>query len=236
MNKKEIYKLLGVLGGMGPLASAYFYERVTLLTKVNRDADHINMIISSMTRTPDRTSFILGYSNDNPLQYLIKDALMLEQCGVDIIALTCNTSHYFINDLRRSVNVPIINMIELTVAYVKQKNIKKAGIMATKGTYQTKLYEQECIKHNIEPFIPCEKIQDEIMNIIYNQIKRNGTIEINSFKPIVDYFVANNCEIIILGCTELSIVEKQINLPNLIIDPINILAKYCIKIFNKSSR
>jgi len=170
------YKLLGVIGGMGPWLSAHFYERIVLKTKVINDSDHINMVISSMTRTPDRTSFILGYSNANPLQYLIKDALMLEQCGVDIIALTCNTSHYFINDLRRSVNVPIINMIELTVASVKQKNIKKAGIMATKGTYQTKLYEQECIKHNIEPFIPCEKIQDEIMNIIYNQIKRNGTI------------------------------------------------------------
>lgn len=234
MNKKETYKLLGVLGGMGPLASAYFYEQLTLLTNVNCDADHINMLISSMTRTPDRTSFILGQNKENPLQYLIKDAQMLEKCGVDIIAVTCNTSHYFIDDLSRSVNVPIINMIELTIGSLKQKSIKKVGIMATKGTYQTKLYEQECIKQNIEPFIPCEKIQDEIMNIIYNQIKKNGTIEMNSFQAIIDYFIANNCERIILGCTELSIVEKQINLPNLIIDPINILAKYCIRIFNKS--
>lgn len=234
MNKKQTYKLLGVLGGMGPLASAYFYEQLTLLTNVNCDADHINMLISSMTRTPDRTSFILGQNKENPLQYLIKDALMLEQCGVDIIAVTCNTSHYFIDDLSRSVNVPIINMIELTIGSLKQKSIKKVGIMATKGTYQTKLYEQECIKQNIEPFIPCEKIQDEIMNIIYNQIKKNGTIEMNSFQAIIDYFIANNCERIILGCTELSIIEKQINLPNLIIDPINILAKYCIRIFNKS--
>ena len=222
MNKKQTYKLLGVLGGMGPLASAYFYEQLTLLTNVNCDADHINMLISSMTRTPDRTSFILGQNKENPLQYLIKDAQMLEKCGVDIIAVTCNTSHYFIDDLSRSVNVPIINMIELTIGSLKQKSIKKVGIMATKGTYQTKLYEQECIKQNIEPFIPCEKIQDEIMNIIYNQIKKNGTIEMNSFQAIIDYFIANNCEIIILGCTELSIVEKQINLPNLIIDPINI--------------
>lgn len=234
MNKKQTYKLLGVLGGMGPLASAYFYEQLTLLTNVNCDADHINMLISSMTRTPDRTSFILGQNKENPLQYLIKDAQMLEKCGVDIIAVTCNTSHYFIDDLSRSVNVPIINMIELTIGSLKQKSIKKVGIMATKGTYQTKLYEQECIKQNIEPFIPCEKIQDEIMNIIYNQIKKNGTIEMNSFQAIIDYFIANNCERIILGCTELSIVEKQINLPNLIIDPINILAKYCIRIFNKS--
>ena len=122
MNKKQTYKLLGVLGGMGPLASAYFYEQLTLLTNVNCDADHINMLISSMTRTPDRTSFILGQNKENPLQYLIKDAQMLEKCGVDIIAVTCNTSHYFIDDL--------FNMILLS------NNIQKLQIRIVGSAYK----------------------------------------------------------------------------------------------------
>ena len=93
--------LLGVLGGLGPMASAYFYEMITAHTKAQRDQDHIDIILSSRASTPDRTDFILGRSTDSPLPAMIEDAKALEAFGARAIVIPCNTAHYFID--RKSV-------------------------------------------------------------------------------------------------------------------------------------
>lgn len=125
MLDEKIFKTLGILGGLGPMATVYFYEMLTEHTRVSCDQEHINIIISSRATTPDRTAYILGKSKENPLPVMVEEAHRLVSAGADVIVLPCNTAHYFYDELSRATGVPIINIITETVSYCLQNGMKK---------------------------------------------------------------------------------------------------------------
>lgn len=162
---------LGILGGLGPAASAYFLEMITEHTKASRDQDHIDILLSSRATTPDRTDYIMGRSGENPLPVMIRDAKYLESCNVSAIVIPCNTAHYFIEEIRRSVHVPLPSIITETVAHIKRAGCRKAGILATEGTIRARSYQLECERAGIEWEIPSEDAQSRLMNLIYSGVK-----------------------------------------------------------------
>lgn len=93
------------------MSSAYLYEYITAHTKVSSDQEHIDIILSSRSSTPDRTAFITGESGESPLPVMIEDARRLEKYGAEAIIIACNTAHYFIDEVRASVNVPVPSII-----------------------------------------------------------------------------------------------------------------------------
>ena len=101
-------KALGVIGGLGPLATAYFYELVTNMTDVTCDQDHIEILIHSRPQIPDRTGYIIGKSDKSPLPQMIEVGHSLEREGAQILAIPCITAHYFHEELTKNINVPII--------------------------------------------------------------------------------------------------------------------------------
>ena len=137
--------LLGIVGGLGPLASAYFYELITQHTKAQKDQDHIDIILSSRASTPDRTAYITGKSPDCPLPYMIEDAVRLEQYGADALVIPCNTAHYFIDEVRNSVKIPVPSIIEETSAY-----LKKAGYKNVQGRMFPGLRHEILLEKNRE--------------------------------------------------------------------------------------
>jgi len=221
---------LGVIGGLGPLASSYFYELVINRTKVVKDQEHIDMVILNHATIPDRTSYILGKSNESPLEYLKKDIKTLENMGAKYILMTCNTSHYFYDELQSTTNVPILNMIEDTVMSAVENGAKKVMILATNGTIESKLYQNMCIKHNLEFEEPNSDIQNKVMHIIYENVKQGKEIDIDVWNEIID---SSNSDAYILGCTELSVVKNKLNLGPNYIDPLEIEANKVIKLFGK---
>ena len=163
-------KTVGVLGGLGPMASVYFYEMVVNMTDAKTDQEHVDMIITNRATTPDRTAFIVGESDEDPSKVLIDDAKKLENYGVDFIAMTCNTAHYFYNKIANSINIPMLNIVEETIKHAKATNHKKLGILATTGNIKTNLYQDMCEKYEIEYMILDENRQSQVMDIIYNDI------------------------------------------------------------------
>ena len=129
--------LLGILGGLGPMSSVYFYELLTAHTKASSDGDHIDLLISSRASTPDRTAFILGNSSSDPLPVMIEEAKRLERAGADLLVIPCNTAHYFYDGLKESCQIPILNIIEETVAHLYRNKIQKFGLLATAGTVES---------------------------------------------------------------------------------------------------
>ena len=140
-------KKLGVIGGMGPEATSFYYARVIARTKAESDQEHINMIILSHATMPDRTQAILTGNKLPFLKAITQDARDLEMLGVENIAIPCNTSHYFLEDIQKSTSVPIINMVEESVRYVVEAHpkVKKIGIMGTDGTMQLRSISAELI-------------------------------------------------------------------------------------------
>ena len=222
-------KTVGVLGGLGPMASVYFYEMVVNMTDAKIDQEHVDMIITNRATTPDRTAFIVGESDEDPSKVLIDDAKKLENYGVDFIAMTCNTAHYFYNKIANSINIPMLNIVEETIKHAKATNHKKLGILATTGNIKTNLYQDMCEKYEIEYMILDENRQSQVMDIIYNDIKSGKSADMNKFNKLVNHLKENGCDGIVLGCTELSILKNDNNLGNdLYIDSLEVLARQTI--------
>lgn len=218
-------KKLGVIGGMGPMATQVLYKRIIEKTDAKCDQEHIDMIILSHASIPDRTSSIRSGDTKKLLNILIDDAKMLESNGVCAIAIPCNTSHYFIESLQKSVKVPIINMVRETVQHIKNTNpdIKKVGVLATDGTLFTGIYKKECERLGIECIVPDSETQKIVMSIIYDQIKAGEKGNMDDFLKIDEFLKSAGCEAGILACTELSCFAKNYTLDSFYVDALEIL-------------
>ena len=223
MNKK-----VGVIGGMGPMATAKFMELVINNTKADSDQDNVDMLICQYSSTPDRTSYILDNTKEDPSISMINAAKLLERENCSFLVMPCNTATYFYSKIAEKISIPLINIAEETVKSCLEKGAKKIGLMATIGTIKSKVYE-EFIPSNVDLFIPNDNIQKRIMDIIYEEVKQNKIPLKNNFLEVIDYFRSNGCDHIIMGCTELSVAIEQLDITNDdIVDSLTVLARLTI--------
>lgn len=224
-------KILGVLGGMGPLATQLFYGMIIEKTDAGCDQDHLNMIILSHAEIPDRTKAIKEGRTGELLQVLLEDARMLENNGAGVIAIPCNTSHVLYDRLQESVGVPIINMVEEAAAYIADR-FREPGIriavLATDGTVGTGLYQKALERAGIIPVVPGPESQKLIMKLIYDGVKSGGDIEFSDFLTIQEEISGQGCRAAILACTELSCFKDMYRLPDFYIDAMGVLAERSI--------
>ena len=216
--------LLGVLGGLGPMSTVYFCELLTAHTDATCDADHIDMIISSRASTPDRTAFILGKSNLDPLPTMIEEAKRLTRAEADLIVIPCNTAHYFYNGLKAVIETPMLNIIEETLAHLKRSGVRKFGLLATEGTVKAGAYASLCADFGLECLTPNSDGQDTVTSIIYDSIKQNKPVDMDAFLTVCDGLLARGCERLVLGCTELSLLKKSGLDERIFIDSLEVLA------------
>lgn len=226
--------VMGVIGGMGPLATDLFYNMVIGKTDAVCDQDHIDMIILSHASMPDRTAAIKSGQKDKVYAKLLKDAQFLENSGACCIAVPCNTSHVFLEDVQKEINIPIVHMIREAVLDVKEMFIGcdniRAGIMATDGTIETGMYQKFCLENDVEPIVPSEENQKKVMKIIYEGVKKGEPVDPQDFKSVIDEFKENECNCVIMACTELSVYKIQENLDDFYVDAMESLAKKAISI------
>lgn len=222
-------KMVGVIGGMGPMATAKFMELVINNTKASSDQDNVDMLICQYSSIPDRTSYILDNNNESPLDKLIEAAKLLERENCDFLVMPCNTATYFYNSIVSNIKIPLLNIVEETVNYCINKGAKKIGLMATDGTLKAKVYE-EYILDDCELFIPNAEEQRKIMDIIYKEVKQNMIPNKDNFLKVINYFKENNCDVIVMGCTELSVAVEQLDInDDKIVDSLTVLAKLTIE-------
>ncbi len=232
MTDNKTPKVLGVLGGLGPMASVYFYELITKHTFAQKDQDHIDIILNSRATTPDRTAFILGESGENPFDIMAEDAKRLVTYGAQAIAIPCNTAHFFYDKINECIDIPILNMVDATVETAK-KSGGKTGILATTGTVKSKTYQRVCEKQAMSFAVPDNEHQKYLMSIIYDCIKCGKPADMEIFNKITNHMREQGCSTLILGCTELSIVKRDEKLDDFFIDSMEVLAKSAIELFGK---
>lgn len=227
--------VLGILGGLGPMSTVYFYEMITAHTKAQKDQDHLNIVISSRATTPDRSAYILGQSKSDPFSVMEHDAEMLVQYGATVLAIPCNTAHYFYDRLQRSLPVPVLNMVQLTVQAAKAMGCEKLGILATSGTVASCSYQRMCAAEGLGYAAPCEADQAALMDtIIYDQIKSGKPVDMALFGRIADGLRAAGCQRAVLGCTELSLIKRDYGLDDFFLDSTEVLAKATIEACGKT--
>lgn len=207
-------KKLGIIGGIGPLATVYFADLVIRLTKADSDQEHIPMLIYNDTDIPDRTEYILDNTKENPLPLMIRDAKKLEAEGCDVLAMPCNTAHYFFDELQANVGVPLLSILEESVCFAEKKlpGLKKLGVLATDGTLRSGAYHHTLEKHGLQICVPSEREQAALTEIIYGQVKASRKIDIDGFLSIAEGLGRQGAEAVILGCTELSVIRGKFGL------------------------
>lgn len=226
-----VLKVIGILGGLGPEATAELFIRIIKATPAKRDQDHIPIIIFNNPKIPDRTAAIL-YGGESPLIELIKTAQRLERAGADFIIMPCNTAHYYYDELKSSVKIPFLNMIELTAEYVAKvyPNVKFVGLLATTGTVKTGLYQKFFEKYGFKIIVPSDEDQRIVMSGIYDGVKA-GNLDLGRklLLDIANKLIDRGSELMILGCTEVSVVIKSGDLRVPVVDPLQILAEEAVK-------
>ena len=219
---------LGVIGGLGPQATAYFMELVTNMTDVSCDQQHVNMIIFSVPSTPDRTAYILDHSQPNPLHNLVEIGRRLTEQGASLIAIPCVTAHYFFDVLESEISAPIINGVRETVLHLKRNGVLRVGIMATDGTIQSGIFHNALKEEGLEPITPDDRAQKEIMHLIFKNIKAGKPVEMARFAAATVALQNAGAEAIILGCTELSLIKRTYHLGPGFIDTMEVLAQQAV--------
>ena len=220
-----MYKL-GVIGGMGPLATVSFYERVVLNTAAKCDNEHIDMVVLSHASMPDRTKCIIENKGGEFLEVIKKDFKILEDIGVEAVAIPCNTSHYFFNEFKKFTGLKIINMIEETILEVKKRGIEKVAVFGTLGTLNSKVYEKYANQHGILVKEVSSEDKQVVMDIIYD-IKETNALDGRRFVDILSRYCDDET-VGIIACTELSLLDipEDINT----IDALNVLVKRSIEL------
>lgn len=222
-------KKLGVIGGLGPMATALYMKMIIEMTDARNDQEHIEMIIYNCPQIPDRTDYILGKSKLNPAPKMIEIGKKLVEDGAELITFPCVTANYFYEELAEGIKAPIINIIEEVCIYLKEQNIKKAGLMATSGTIASRLFQDTFEKEGLSLALPEDEKQDDVMHVIYENVKANKPVEMKCFNRVAEQLKKDGAEVIILGCTELSVVRENYDIGGGYLDIMRLLARCVVQ-------
>ena len=199
-----------ILGGMGTMATESFVHLLNERVVTHKDQDYLNYVLFNHATVPDRTAYILDATNDSPLPYLLDDIEKQNLLKPDFIVLTCNTAHHFFDTLQAATPIPILHMPKEAVKEVlKQKEVGKVAFFGTTGSVKAGIYETQMRQAGLEVYLPTEKLQDKINHLIYHDIKENDFLYQSLYVEILKDAVDAGCKQIILGCTELSLMEAS---------------------------
>lgn len=223
-------KTLGIIGGMGPMATAYLLQLIIEMTDARTDQEHLDVIVFNRPAVPDRTAYILDSAKPSPLPVLRESAQKLAGLGAGVLCAPCVTSHYFYEALSESVSVPFVHMLRETAAELKQAGKRKTGVMATTGTVRTGLFQDALSGVGIEAVLPSPACQELVMSIIYDEIKAGKPASPEKFQAVERELYARGCDSIVLGCTELSLIKKGTPLGPGYLDALEVLSKRCVQL------
>lgn len=219
---------LGVIGGLGPMATVYFLQLVTEMSKAETDQDHMEIFLHSNPRIPDRTRYILGQSGENPLPMMIRAGKGLVSQGAELIAVPCVTAHYFHGELEEGIGIPIINAPLETALCLKKAGISAAGIMATDGTVASGLLQKALEEQDIDCILPDAEDQAKVMSLIYEDIKAGRPPKPEKWEEVSGRLFDRGAETVILGCTELSLIKRDFPLGPGFLDILEVLARKAV--------
>ena len=207
---------LGVIGGLGPMATAYYLELMIRMTDAARDQEHPEIIIMNIPSIPDRTAYILGRSQEDPLPPMVQLGKQLKELGASVLATPCITAHYFHESLQEGAGLPLIHGIRCTAQTLFDAGVRKVGLMATDGTVQSGIFQRQVEQLGMELILPGEAGQKGVMTLIYDMAL---------FASIRDELRGKGAQAVVLGCTELSLLKKEQDLGCGILDALEVLAK-----------
>lgn len=232
-----VKNVIGIIGGMGPMATLDLFQKILINTQAKCDQEHAHIIIDNNTDIPDRSAYILS-GGKNPESEIFNSASRLIDAGANVLIMPCNTAHYFYNGVKSRLdekynNYIFLNMIEETAKDIHLRGCKKVYLLSTQGTYESKIYDDFFMEYDIDLLTPNSSNRDMIMKAIYNYKEGVKNYYREGMIDIINDAKAQGASKIVLGCTELPLIFKELNLLCDTIDPTEILAKSALELMEK---
>lgn len=224
---------LGIIGGLGPMATVQFMEMLIRMTDASVDQEHFPMLVEHCPYIPDRTAYILGKSKENPMEPMLAAAKRLQKQGATELAIPCITAHYFHDPMQRSLRIPLIHGIEQTAEYLSEHRITTVGLMATAGTARTGMFTDMLRPYQISCVYPNEEMQSLVTSVIYDDIKAGKNADIDKVETVYKSLKERGAEVVLLGCTELSVINKDTLPTGVFLDVLEVLSQYCVRRFGR---
>lgn len=232
MKKNKNKKTLGIIGGFGPESTADFYLKIIESFKKTEDCyPEIFIYNTPITFEMENTLIKSGNGEKNYLKYIKNGIKKLENIKeIDYYVIPCNTIHCFIKKIQKYTNKKFINIIDETISFIKKNNFKKIGILCTTATLKSRIYQNGFKKKKISYKEPTEEQQDKISKIIFNILNnKKNNIDKKYLISIIKYFKKNDCDCVILACTDLQILlKKELNKKDFVFDTLDILTNATI--------
>ncbi len=228
-------KIIGILGGMGPLATVDLFEKIVNLTPAQTDQEHIRILIDNNPKIPSRINAILNGEED-PLKELIRSARVLQAGGADFIIIPCHTAHYWIRPLQSALKIPVCNMIENTVSYLIHYHrhlLQHVLLFASTATIKKKLYQQAFSASGYQLIIP-RPHEQEVVSAAITQVKASR-IQTNPFlhsldNILNDYIRNREIKAVLGGCTEIPLLFPYMKAKVKKLDPTLMLAEMAVNL------
>lgn len=221
-------KTIGIIGGMGPMATVDLMQKIILATDAREDQEHIPILVDNNTNIPDRTAAILG-RGASPVPELLKSADRLTNEGADFLIMGCNTAHYFLPEMLPHLQIPVISMIDAAADYCQQQRFHKVGLLASAGTCHTGIYQHALAKAGIEVLQPDEKQEAAVHDMIYAGVKAgNRNYDTRSVRKVLQEMEKAGAEAFVLGCTEVPVAVSMYQLTGRFIDATQVLAERAV--------
>ncbi|SDT35201.1 cysteate racemase [Microterricola viridarii] len=229
-------RIVGILGGMGPAATADFYAKLVRATPARTDQEHLRTLIWSDPTIPDRTGALL-HGGVDPTPLLLAGALLLRAGGAAVIAVPCNTAHAFIPRIAGEVGIPFVHMIEETVLGIRARHphARRIGLLSTTGTQASLLYDEALRRHGFVPLAPTPETQEARVMAGITRVKA-GIVDAQTRALIAgaaDELVDAGAELVIAGCTELPIALEGARLRAPVVDPTQALAEAVVRVIQR---
>jgi aspartate racemase len=224
-------RTVGVLGGMGPRATVDFFQKLTDLTPARCDQDHLRVIIDSRPQIPDRSAFLFGDGED-PTPWLVESARTLEAAGAEFLVIPCNTAHAFLDAIRRSVGIPVLDITEAVAeeACRAVPGIRVVGLVATGATVRVGLYHRAFARRGVRVLAPEPDDQRIVDRAIYAVKAGNLKPQVREdVRRVGDRLVAKGAEAVVLGCTEVPLLVDPGEWTVLVLDSTRILAQATVR-------
>jgi aspartate racemase len=216
------HRIVGIIGGMGPEATVDLMRRVVAKTPADDDQDHVHLIVESNPKIPSRIAHLIEGTGADPTPELIRIAVNLQRAGADALAIPCNTAHAYAHSIRRSVSIPLLDMVGLTVDQIAlSRRAARVGLLASTAVLSTELYARALSAHGIDTVLPAR--QEEVMALIKG-VKRGETgAQARAALDRLALEMAANADAILIACSELSVIASGITVP--FTDSLDVLAR-----------
>ncbi|MDO4443083.1 MAG: amino acid racemase [Slackia sp.] len=226
MGECATLKKLGIIGGLGPAATASLFVRIIEHTDAATDQDHIDITILNRPQIPDRTAYILGKSDESYVPAVREAALQLEAMGCDVLCMPCVTGHYKSEETFGCLTrARVLHMPLEAARYLAAQGKRAVGVMATDGTGRAGVLQQALESEGLAAVFPDAAHQAKVMSIIYDDVKAGRPADMQAFDDVCAHLRERGCDSVLLGCTELSVIDAPAEAHGMLVaDALEVLA------------